>query len=66
MAELKHFGVLADADAVEQTKKSVARDYSEDGMFINPELLKKFTFKPYQQRVVEFGNKAYPLNVYGG
>jgi hypothetical protein len=66
MAVLKHFGILADAEAVEQAKKSAGRDYSEDGILINPELLEKLTFKPYQQRVVEFGNKAYPLNVYGG
>lgn len=66
MAELKHFGVLADAEAVEQAKKSVGRDYSEDGILINPEVLKKFNIKPYETRVVEFDNKSFPLNLYGG
>lgn len=39
---------------------------SEDGLLIDPEVLKKFDFKKYDPKVVEFGTKVYPLNIYGG
>jgi hypothetical protein len=38
---------------------------SEDGIMISAEVLKEFGFKKYETRVVEFGSKAYPLNLYG-
>ncbi len=38
---------------------------SEDGILISQELLKEFGFKKYETRVVEFGTKSYPLNLYG-
>jgi len=38
---------------------------SEDGVMISRDVLDKFAFKTYETRVVEFGNKRFPLNLYG-
>jgi hypothetical protein len=38
---------------------------SEDGILISEKVLKEFGFKKYESRVVEFGNKSFPLNLYG-
>lgn len=38
---------------------------SEDGILISRDVLHKLRFKVYETRVVEFGNKAFPLNLYG-
>lgn len=38
---------------------------SEDGILISRDVLKKFAFKTYETRVVEWGNKKFPLNLYG-
>ena len=38
---------------------------SEDGILISRQALKKFRFKTYETRVVEWGNKRFPLNLYG-
>jgi hypothetical protein len=37
---------------------------SEDGILINRNVLKKFEFKTYETRVVEFGSESFPLNLY--
>jgi hypothetical protein len=39
---------------------------TEEGIHINPEALKEFELRPYQQVVAEIGKKLYPLNLYGG
>lgn len=38
---------------------------SEDGIVVNKDALTKLSFKPYERQAVEFGSKAYPLNMYG-
>jgi hypothetical protein len=38
---------------------------SEDGVLISKDVLPRLSFKVYETRVVEFGNKAFPLNLYG-
>lgn len=38
---------------------------SEDGILISQKVLREFGFKKYETRVVEFGNKSFPLNTYG-
>lgn len=38
---------------------------SEDGMAIRRGALSKFKYKTYETRVVEFGSKYFPLNLYG-
>lgn len=38
---------------------------SEDGILIRRGALDKFKFRTYETRVVEFGSKYFPLNVYG-
>ena len=38
---------------------------AEDGIVVSRDLLKKFSFKTYERRVVEYGSKFYPLNMYG-
>lgn len=39
---------------------------SEDGILIDPTVLKKFDFKTYDQRVIALGATQFPSNVYGG
>lgn len=39
-------------------------DVSEDGILINPDMLKRFSFKTYNPRVIEWGNRRFPLNLY--
>jgi hypothetical protein len=38
---------------------------SEDGIMVNSDVLKHFAFKTYENRVVEWGSKRFPLNLYG-
>ncbi len=38
---------------------------AEDGFIVSRDLLKKYRFKTYETRVVEWGSKSYPLNLYG-
>ena len=38
---------------------------SEDGIIICRDVLPKFKFKTYEHRVVEWGNRRFPLNIYG-
>lgn len=38
---------------------------SEDGIVISRDVLPRFGFKTYERRVVEWGSKAYPVNLYG-
>jgi len=38
---------------------------SEDGIVVSRDALPKFRFKTYETRVVEFGSKRFPLNLYG-
>lgn len=38
---------------------------SEDGILICEDVLERFAFKTYETRVVEWGSKMFPLNVYG-
>lgn len=38
---------------------------SEDGILISRDVLNRFAFKTYETRVVEWGNKRFPLNLYG-
>jgi len=38
---------------------------SEDGVMISSDVLKKFSFKTYENRSVEWGSKRFPLNLYG-
>lgn len=38
---------------------------SEDGIMICEDVLDKFKFKTYETRVVEWGSKRFPLNLYG-
>lgn len=38
---------------------------AEDGFIVSRDLLPKFRFKTYETRVVEWGSKHYPLNLYG-
>ena len=38
---------------------------SEDGIMICEDVLPFFRFKTYETRVVEWGNKKFPLNLYG-
>lgn len=37
----------------------------EDGMVVSKSFLKKMTSKGYESRVVSFGKKRYPINLYG-
>lgn len=38
---------------------------SEDGILISRDMLPKLAFKTYENRVVEWGNKQFALNLYG-
>lgn len=38
---------------------------SEDGILISSDVLKRFGFKTYETRVVEWGSKRFALNTYG-
>lgn len=38
---------------------------SEDGIMICEDVLDKFKFKIYENRVIEWGSKRFPLNLYG-
>lgn len=38
---------------------------SEDGILMSESALKKFTFRTYETKVVEWGKKKFPLNLYG-
>lgn len=38
---------------------------SEDGILISRDVLHRFKFKTYETRVVEWGTKRFPLNLYG-
>lgn len=38
---------------------------SEDGIMISRDVLDKFKFKTYERRIVEWGSKRFPLNLYG-
>jgi DNA-directed RNA polymerase beta subunit len=38
---------------------------AEDGIVISRDVLDRFTFKTYETRVVEWGSKRFPLNLYG-
>lgn len=38
---------------------------SEDGVLISRDVLSKFNFKTFETRVVEWGSKRFPLNLYG-
>lgn len=38
---------------------------SEDGIMISRDVLPRFAFKTYETRVVEWGGKRFPLNLYG-
>lgn len=38
---------------------------SEDGILISDKVLKDISFKKYESRFVEFGNKSFPLNAHG-
>lgn len=38
---------------------------SEDGIMISRDALPRLGFKTFETRVVEFGNKRFPLNLYG-
>lgn len=38
---------------------------SEDGIMISRDVLPRLKFKTYERRVVEFGSKKFPLNLYG-
>jgi hypothetical protein len=38
---------------------------SEDGIMICRDVLERFKFKTYETRVVEWGSKSFPLNLYG-
>lgn len=38
---------------------------AEDGIMICEDVLPKLAFKIYETRVVEFGNKKFPINLYG-
>lgn len=38
---------------------------SEDGIVISRDVLKEFSFKTFETRVAEWGNKRFPLNLYG-
>lgn len=38
---------------------------SEDGIMICRDVLHKFKFKTYETRIIEYGSKRFPLNMYG-
>lgn len=38
---------------------------SEDGIMISRDVLERFKFRTYETRVVEWGSKRFPLNLYG-
>jgi DNA-directed RNA polymerase beta subunit len=38
---------------------------SEDGIIICEDVLPKLAFKTYARRIVEYGSKSFPLNLYG-
>jgi len=38
---------------------------SEDGVIISRDVLRRFAFKTYEQRTVEWGSKRFALNLYG-
>lgn len=38
---------------------------SEDGIIISRDILKEFGFCTFETRVIEWGNKRFPLNLYG-
>lgn len=38
---------------------------SEDGIMISDDILPKLRFKTYENRVIEWGSKKFPLNIYG-
>ena len=38
---------------------------SEDGIMVSRDILKKFKFKTFETRTVDWGGKRFPLNLYG-
>ncbi|MBB5409357.1 DNA-directed RNA polymerase beta subunit [Paraburkholderia sp. HC6.4b] len=38
---------------------------SEDGVLVSSDLVKEFVFNKFEVRVVEFGHRYFPLNIYG-
>ena len=38
---------------------------AEDGVIISQNLAEKLTYRSYETRAIEFGSKAFPLNIYG-
>ncbi|WP_233875085.1 hypothetical protein [Paraburkholderia adhaesiva] len=38
---------------------------SEDGILVSSDLVKEFVFNKFETRVVEFGHRYFPLNLYG-
>lgn len=38
---------------------------SEDGIMVSRDALEKFAFNTYETRIVQYGNKRFPLNLYG-
>ena len=38
---------------------------SEDGILVSRSILKKFRFKTFETRIVDWGGKKFPLNLYG-
>lgn len=40
-------------------------EVAEDGFIVSESFIKKLAFKKFENRVVEFGNKKIPLNIYG-
>ncbi len=38
---------------------------AEDGVLISRDVLERLAFKKYEKRVIEFGEKTFPLNLYG-
>lgn len=68
--------VIADSPAVKDNKgyayglnTNIAYlslpEISEDGVIISEEYAKRFNFSIFETRVIEFGEKSFPLNLYG-
>lgn len=38
---------------------------AEDGVIISKSLSEKLSYRSYEERAIEFGSKAFPLNIYG-
>jgi DNA-directed RNA polymerase beta subunit len=38
---------------------------AEDGFIVSRDILKQFRFKTYETRIIEWGSRSYPLNLYG-